>query len=117
MHLQVTWQQMNGRHEELLQQMKSLKASLRRAGAHDEEAYRNDIQEYNKCCEVFDRYGDPVRLAQGLEAMWPQIGLPPPTDPRLVKSVVHLNMQPEELAFHVSTPFSHFFGFCVFSVS
>ncbi|DBB16866.1 TPA: hypothetical protein ACH3X3_015102 [Trebouxia sp. C0006] len=98
---EVTWQQMNGRHDELLQQMKSLKASLRRAGAHDEEAYRNDIQEYNKCCEVFDRYGDPVRLAQGLEAMWPQIGLPPPTDPRLVKSVVHLNMQPEELAFHV----------------
>ncbi|KAL0025026.1 hypothetical protein WJX77_012563 [Trebouxia sp. C0004] len=33
--------------------------------------------------------------------MWPEIGLPPPTDPRLVKCVVHLNMPLEELAFHV----------------
>ncbi len=113
MHLQATWQQMDGRQEELTQQVKSLKASLRRAGAHDEEAYRHDIQEYEKSCEVFDRYGEPVRPAESLKAMWPEIGLPPPTDPRLVKSVVHLNMQPEELAFHVSTPF-YFGAFVVF---
>ncbi len=108
MYLQATWQRMDGRHEELSQQVKSLKASLSRAGAHNEEAYRHDIQEYEKSCEVFDQYGEPVRPANSLKAMWPKIGLPPPTDPRLVKSVVHLNMQPQELAFHVSTPFPLF---------
>ncbi len=102
---------MDGRHEELSQQVNSLKASLRRAGAHDEDAYRHDIQEYKKSPELFDRYGDPVRPAESLKAMWPNSGLPPPTDPRLVKSVIHLSMPPEELAFHVSTPFS--FGFFV----
>ena len=101
---------MNGRHEELLQQVTFLKASLRRAGAHDEEAYRHDVQEYQQSCQVLDRYGDPVKPAESLKAMWPQIGLPPPTDPGLVKSVVHLNMQPEELAFHVSNPPLLFFS-------
>jgi len=101
MHLQASWVEMDERHGELLQQVKSLKASLRRAGAHDEDAYQHDVQDYKKSPELFDRYGDPVRPAESLKAMWPEIGLPPPTDPRLVKCVIHLNMAPEELAFHV----------------
>lgn len=106
-HLQASWQQMNRRHEELLEQVKILKARLSRMGALDEDAMRNDIQDYKSCPEVFDRYGNPVRVAESVRAMWP-CGLPPPTDPRLVKSVVKLNMPPEELAFHVSTPLFHF---------
>ncbi|KAL0033073.1 hypothetical protein WJX79_001401 [Trebouxia sp. C0005] len=97
---EASWQQMNRRHEELLEQIKILKARLSRMGALDEDAMRNDIQDYKSCPEVFDRYGNPVRVAESVRAMWP-CGLPPPTDPRLVKSVVKLNMPPEELAFHV----------------
>ncbi|DBB00293.1 TPA: hypothetical protein ACH3X1_014118 [Trebouxia sp. C0004] len=43
---EASWRKMSGRHEELLQQVKCLNASLRRAGAHDEDAYRHDIQDY-----------------------------------------------------------------------
>lgn len=103
MHLQASWVEMDERHGELSQQVNSLKASLRRAGAHDEDAYQHDVQDYKKSPELFDRHGDPVRPAESLKAMWPEIGLPPPTDPRLVKCVIHLGMAPEELAFHVST--------------
>ena len=103
MHLQASWEQMTGQQEELSHQVEMLKASLRRAGAHDEDAYRHDIQDFHNPPEVFDRYGKPVTPAESLKAMWPEIGLPPPTDPRLVKCVIHLNTKPEELAFHVST--------------
>ncbi|KAA6427066.1 MAG: hypothetical protein FRX49_02823 [Trebouxia sp. A1-2] len=100
-HLQASWQRMNGRHEELLQEIQALKANLSRAGALDQDAYMHDIQDHKNCSEVFDRYGEPVRLAESVMAMGRSHGLPPPTDPSLVRSIIRLNMPPEQLAFHV----------------
>ncbi|KAL0038202.1 hypothetical protein WJX79_007975 [Trebouxia sp. C0005] len=98
---EASWQRMNGRHEELLQEIQALKANLSRAGALDQDAYMHDIQDHKNCSEVFDRYGEPVRLAESVMAMGRSHGLPPPTDPSLVRSIIRLNMPPEQLAFHV----------------
>ncbi len=62
---------------------------------------QHNVQDYKKSPELFDRHGDPVRPAESLKAMWPETCLPPPTDPRLVKCVIHFNMECQLLRCHV----------------